>query len=117
MAGTRAALISGARWIAVLVPVAEVGLVLSGVLDVRTAVVVGVVLEALLAVVVVGEVAAFHRAYRRARAVGDSRAGAAGAGLRAAWPPVLISLASAEIGLWRALWWALRGRRDVGAGE
>ncbi len=22
-----------------------------------------------------------------------------------------------EIGLWRALWWAVRGRRDVGPGE
>src|SRR3954469_25039010 len=106
MAGRRAALLSGARWIAVLVAVAEVGLVLSGVLDVRTAVVVGVALEALLAVVVVGEVAAFHRAYRRARAAGGSRSAAAEAGFRAAWPPALISLASAEIGLWRALWWA-----------
>jgi hypothetical protein len=117
MAVPRAAILSGARWIAVLVPVAEVGLVLSGVLDVRTAVVVGVVLEVVLAVVVVGEVAAFRRAYRRARAAGRDRSAAAGAGFRAAWPPALITLASAEIGLWRALWWAVRRRRDVGAGE
>jgi hypothetical protein len=70
-----------------------------------------------LAVVVVGEVAVFRRAYRRARDDGQPRAAATGAGLRAAWPPSVIALANAEIGLWRALWWAVRRRRDVGPGE
>jgi hypothetical protein len=64
----RGALVSVGRWLAVLVPLAEIVLVVSGFLDVRTAVLVGVVLEVLLAVVVVGEVAVFRRAYRRARA-------------------------------------------------
>jgi hypothetical protein len=99
------------------VPLAEIVLVVSGFLDVRTAVLVGVVLEVLLAVVVVGEVAVFRRAYRRARAQGLARSAAAGAGFRAAWPPTVIALADAEIGLWRALWWAARRRRDVGPGE
>jgi hypothetical protein len=113
----RGALVSVGRWLAVLVPLAEIVLVVSGFLDVRTAVLVGVVLEVLLAVVVVGEVAVFRRAYRRARAQGLARSAAAGAGFRAAWPPTVIALADAEIGLWRALWWAARRRRDVGPGE
>src|SRR5215218_8893391 len=113
----RGTLVPVGRWLAVLVPLAEIVLVVSGFLDVRTAVVVGLVLEALLAVVVVGEVALFRRAYRRSRADGQTRSAAAGAGLRAAWPPSVIALADAEIGLWRALWWAVRGRRDVGPGD
>jgi hypothetical protein len=113
----RSTLVSVGRWLAVLVPLVEVGLVVAGFLDLRTAVLVGVVLEVLLAVVVVGEVAVFRRAYRRARAEGRPRAAAAGAGVRAAWPPAVVALANAEIGLWRALWWAVRRRRDVGPGE
>src|SRR5687768_14707745 len=110
----RSTVVSVGRWLAVLVPLAEILLVVSGFLDMRTAVLVGVVLEVLLAVIVVGEVAVFRRAYRGARADGRPRAAAVGAGLRAAWPPSVIALANAEIGLWRALWWAVRRRRDVG---
>jgi hypothetical protein len=113
----RSTLVSVGRWLAVLIPLAEIVLVVTGFLDVRTALLVGVVLEVLLAVVVVGEVAVFRRDYRRARADGQPRAAAAGAGFRAAWPPAVIALAIAEIGLWRALWWAVRRRRDVGPGE
>src|SRR4051812_35206011 len=47
------------RWLAVLVPVADLALALTGVLDVRTALLVGVLLEAVLTVVVVAEVRAF----------------------------------------------------------
>jgi hypothetical protein len=100
-----------------LFPVAEVGMVVSGILDVRTAVVVGVVLEVLLAAVLIGEVAVFRRAYRRARQQGRPRGSAVEAGLRAAWPPTVVALAEAEIGMWRSLWWAARGRRDVAPGE
>jgi hypothetical protein len=111
---SRPALLSAGRWAAVLVPAAELGLVLSGVLGVRAAVVVGIGLELLLAVVLVGEVTVFRRAYRHVRAEGGRPAAAAGAGFRAAWPPAVTALAAAELGLWRALWWAVRRRRDVG---
>jgi hypothetical protein len=101
------------RWLAVLIPVVDVVLVLTGVLDARTGVIVGVVLEVLLAVVVVAEARAFGRAYRRARADGAARSSAAARGFEAAWPPLVLTLARAEIGLVRAWWWVLRGRRDV----
>jgi hypothetical protein len=114
---SRPALVSAGRWVAVLIPVAELGLVRSGVLGARNAVLVGVLLELLLAVVVVGEVAVFRRSYRRVRAEGGSRSAAAGAGFRAAWPPAVTALAAAELGLWRALWWGVRRRQDVGPGD
>jgi hypothetical protein len=101
----------------VLVPVTDLALVLTGVLDVRTGVLAGLLLELVLVVVVVAEFRAFRRAYRVARAGGRTRADAAGAGLRAVWPPAVIALAAAEIGLWRSLWWALRRRRAVGSEE
>ncbi|MGY1591042.1 hypothetical protein ACI79D_03595 [Geodermatophilus sp. SYSU D00708] len=102
---------------AVVVPLLDAALVLSGVLDLRTGVLVGVVLEALLLVVVAGEAVVFRRAYRSARRSGASRAPAVVAGLQAAWPPVLLRLARAEAGLFRAMWWAVRRRRSVGAGD
>jgi hypothetical protein len=105
------------RWLALLIPLADVALVLTGVLDVRTGVLVGLFLELLLAVVVVAEFRAYRRAYRAARAEGRARAEAAGLGFRAVWPPVVITLAAAEIGLWRALWWAVCRRRDVAPHE
>jgi hypothetical protein len=115
---TRAAVLrAAARWLAVAIPVIDVALVLSGVLDVRTGVVVGVALELLLLAVVVAEFRAFLGAYRRARAGGEDRSTAAGLGFRAAFPPLVIALARAEIGLWRSLWWAVRRRRDVRPGE
>ena len=114
---SRAVLLSLGRWLAVAVPAAELCLVLSGFLDVRTAVLVGLVLEVLLGIVVLGEVTVFRRAYHRARADGRPRTAAVEAGLGAAWPPAVVALARAEIGLWRSLLWAVRRRRDVGPAE
>jgi hypothetical protein len=102
------------RWLVVLVPLVDLALVLTGVLDVRTGVLVGLALELVLLVVVVAEFRVFRRAYRAARAQGRTRGEAAGAGCRAVWPPVVVALAEAEVGLWRSLWWAVRRRRDVG---
>jgi hypothetical protein len=112
-----ASLPSAGRWLAVLIPVVDVALVLSGVLDVRTGVIVGVVLEVLLAVVLLAEARAFRTAYRAARASGAPRPAAAGKGFEAAWPPIVLTLVRAEIGLFRSLWWALRRRRAVGPGD
>src|SRR4051795_7874380 len=64
---TRSRLVRSARWAVVVVPLVEVVLVVTGVLELRTGVVVGLALEALLAGVVVAEAIAFRRAYRRAR--------------------------------------------------
>ena len=58
---------------AVLVPVADLALVLTGVLDVRRGVLVAVLLEVVLAGVVEVEVRAFRRTYRAARAGGRQR--------------------------------------------
>lgn len=105
------------RWSAVLIPLVDLALVLSGVLDLRTGLVVAVVLEVVLAVVVVVEARAFRAAYRQARALGKSRSDATVRGLEAVWPPVILRLARAELGLLRSLWWAVRGRRAVRPGE
>lgn len=75
---TRSRLVRSARWAVVVVPLVEVVLVVTGVLELRTGVVVGLALEALLAGVVVAEAIAFRRAYRRVRAAGASRVGRAG---------------------------------------
>jgi hypothetical protein len=114
---SRTALFSSARWLAFLIPLADLALVLSGVLDARTGLVVGLALEVLLTAVVVVEAQAFRAAYRRGRANGRTRAEAAVLGVEAAWPPVVLRLARAEIGLLRGLWWAVRGRRAVAPGE
>jgi hypothetical protein len=109
--------LSVARWLALAVPLVDVVLVLTGVLSLRTGIVVALVLEALLAVVLVVEAAAFRRAYRAARREGGSRRAGLVAGAEAVWPPVVLRLARAEAGVVRALWWAVRRRSAVGPGE
>jgi hypothetical protein len=108
---------STGRWLAVAIPVADVALVVAGVLDLWTGVLAGAVLELVLVLVVVAEARVFRRAYRGARADGLARLDAVRAGMRGVWPPVVVALAEAEIGLWQSLWWGVRRRRDVPAGE
>jgi hypothetical protein len=114
---SREAVFSTARWLVVGIPLADLTLVLSGVLDTRTGLLVGIGLELVLSIVLVAEAIAFRRAYRLGRAVGRTRSEAAGLGFRAAWPPLVITLATAEIGLFRSLWWAVRRRRAVSQGD
>ncbi|MQA32007.1 hypothetical protein [Modestobacter roseus] len=83
---TRQLLRRVAPWLAVLVPLVQVGLVVADVLPVRTAVVVAVVLEVLLAGVFLAEAALFRGAYRRIRQGGGSRGSAVLAGAEAALP-------------------------------
>jgi hypothetical protein len=109
----RSAFMGVTRWLAVLVPTLDLLLVLSGVLDPRTGLVVGVVLEVLCAGVAIVEARAFRRVYLRARVAGRSRSEAMARGFAAAWPPVVMTLARAEIGLARSLWWAVRRRREI----
>jgi hypothetical protein len=101
----------------VVIPVVDLGLVLSGLVDARTGLLVGVALELLLAVVVVAEVRVFRAAYRRGLAEGRTRRESAVLGLEVAWPPIVLRLGRAEVGLFRSLWWAVRGRRAVAADE
>lgn len=105
------------RWLAVLVPVTDAVLVLTGVLNLRTGVLVGLLLELLLVLVLVVELRAFRRAYRAARSDGRTMGDAVRLGLRAVWPPTVVALAEAEIGLWCSLWWAVRRRRAVAPDE
>jgi small-conductance mechanosensitive channel len=105
------------RWLALVVPLADVVLVLTGVLSLRTGIVVALVLEVLLAVVLVVEAAAFRRAYGAARRDGGSRRAGLVAGTEAVWPPAVLRLVRAEAGVVRALWWAVRRRSDVGPGD
>src|SRR5215212_4653143 len=94
------------RWLLLLLPLLDLGLVLSGLLRLRTGLVVGLVLEVLLVGVVVAEIAAFRAAYRGARDDGAGRWTAAGEGLAAAAPPPVAWALRAETGMVRALWWA-----------
>ena len=106
-----------ARRLVLAVPLVDVVLVLTGLLSLRTGIVVALVLEAPLAVVLVVEAAASHRAYRAARRAGGSRRAGLVAGAEAVWPPVVLRLARAEAGVVRALVWAVRRRSAVGPGE
>jgi hypothetical protein len=110
-------LVAVGRWLAVLVPVADLALVLSGLLDARTGLLVGLALELVLVAVVVVELRVFRVAYRRGRVSGRNHRRSAVLGLTAVWPPTVLRLARAEMGLLRSLWWAVRGRRAVGPGE
>jgi hypothetical protein len=111
---SRTVLLSTLRWLALVIPLVDVALVLSGVLSLRTGIVVALVLEALFAVVLVVEAAAFRRAYRATRQRGAGRRAGPVAGAEAVWPPVLLRLVRAEAGVIRALWWAVRRRSAVG---
>jgi hypothetical protein len=113
----RTVLLSAARWLALVVPLVDVALVITGVLSLRTGIVVALVLEVLLAVVLVVEAAAFRRAYRVTRRDGGSRRAGLVAGAEAVWPPVVLRLARAEAGVVRALWCAVRRRSGVGPDE
>jgi hypothetical protein len=108
---------SVARWLTLVIPLVDVALVLTGVLSLRTGIVVALVLEVLLAAVLVVEAAAFRRAYRAERRSGGSRRAGLVAGAEAVWPPVVLRLARAEAGVVRSLWWAVRRRSDVGPGD
>jgi hypothetical protein len=102
------------RWAVVVVPVMDAALALGGLLSARTAVVAGVALEVVLGAVVAAEMLAFRRGYRSSRDAGGPRAAAASAGLAAALPGPVVWFLRAEAGTARALWAAVRRRRDVG---
>ena len=113
MGGVRRAVARAAPWAAVVLPFAELLLVLTGVLPVAVALGVAVLLEAALAAVVVAEWVLFRRSYRQARADGEGRPAALRAGIEASAPRPLVLVLRSELGMWRALAWAVRRRRSV----
>ncbi|WP_138758249.1 hypothetical protein [Modestobacter altitudinis] len=117
MRSARRALARAVPWAAVLLPLAELLLVVTGVLPVGVAVLVAVVLEAAFAAVLVAGWTAFRRVWRTERARGGPRRQALLAGLAATAPPAVVTLVRSELGTWQALWWALRRRRAVLPGE
>ncbi|MGY1844949.1 hypothetical protein [Modestobacter sp. SYSU DS0875] len=115
--GSRQVLRRVVPWLAVGVPLVEAGLVVAGVLPVRTAVVVAVVLEVLVAGVFLAELALFRGAYRRTRVTGAGRGTAVLAGADAALPRPVYRLVRSELGVLRALGWAVRRHTVVRPGE
>jgi hypothetical protein len=114
---SRSRLLRSARWAVVVVPLVEVLLVVTGVLDLRTGLVVGLAVEVSLAGLVLAEAVAFRRAYRRARGDGAGRAAAVSTGLAVALPAPVAWFLRTETGIARSLWWAVRGRRAVEPGD
>ncbi|WP_299957094.1 hypothetical protein [uncultured Modestobacter sp.] len=104
-------------WLAVGVPLVEVGLVLADVLPVGTALAVAVALEVLLAWVFLAEATLFRGAYRRTRQAGGTRGSAVLAGAEAALPRPVYWVVRSELGVLRALGRALRRRTVVRPGE
>ncbi|MFF5333643.1 hypothetical protein [Streptomyces sp. NPDC013181] len=100
-----------------VVVVAEVGLVWGGVFDVGQAVVVGVVVEALLAAVVVTQLVVASRAYAASRRRGTDGQEALNRALAAVLPGPVAKAVGMEFGLFRALWRWVRRRPDVPEGR
>jgi hypothetical protein len=105
------------RWALVAVPLADVILVLTRLLDPHVGVRVGVALEVLFAGVVVAEARAFRRAFRQARPADRGRATALSTGLSEALPTPVIWFLRTEAGIVRALCWAVSRRRAVEAAD
>jgi hypothetical protein len=117
MLGGRAAALRALRWLVVVLPVADLLLVVSGAVPAREAVAAALVVEVLALGVLVAELAVFRSAYRTARAEGQGRGPAVSAGVAAALPRPVAFVVRTEAGMARALWWAVRGRRCVRPGE
>lgn len=111
------ALVRSLRWAVIVLPVVDLLLVATGLLDPHVGLAAGLILEVLVAGMVVAEGIAFRRAYRQARSAEGSRAGAVSAGLSAALPPPVAWFLRTEAGIVRALWWAVRRRRAVEAAD
>lgn len=117
MGGEHRAIARIAPWLAILVPLVNVTLAATGVLTVRTAFVVALALEILLAGVLVIEVATFRATYRHARQQGARRAESTAKGIDAVLPAPVAYLMRSEVGLAVALWRAVRRQHCVAPGD
>src|SRR3954447_24851742 len=101
----------GPQWLLIAIPLIDVTLAASHALSLRTAIFSGVVLELLLVGVFLAEVTVFRASYRIARRGGAGRGSSVLAGLDDTLPPPMAFVVRSEVGVGRALWWALRRRR------
>ncbi len=104
------------KWTAPCVLLIQVVLVTAGVLDVRSAVSIAVVLEALTALIAVVLAVTAGSEYRQQRRAGASRPQAALAALDPVAPGPMIALLRHELGIFSSFLYAVRRRRDVPAG-
>ena len=105
------------RWATPGLLVVEIGLVLTGVLPVATALVVFFVVEALLGAAAIGQLAVAVRTYLQYRGGGLKRGPAVDAALRHALPRPAVVLVEHEARLWQSLWlWVRRRRHGVPEG-
>jgi hypothetical protein len=100
-------------WVLPMVVAVEVVLVVTGVIDLKQGLVVALLIEGSLAVLVVAEIWLVVAALRRARARGADTPQALEQAFDGLLPRPLARFARHDLLLVRALWFALRGRRDV----
>ncbi|WIM96433.1 hypothetical protein ACTOB_008627 [Actinoplanes oblitus] len=104
------------RWLALAIVVVEAGLVLTGVLELRSALIIALGLELLLAVISLSMAVVMVRHYRRMRADGLPGMDAFCTSLEHVLPHPIGRLMSHEFRVFEGLWLLLRGRDAVPAG-
>lgn len=105
------------RWLIPAVIVLELALLATGVIDLGTGVQIVLVIELLLFVLVLVQARAAWATYRDARADGDDEVSAAGTALDAVLPAPAAAVFKQDLLLWRALFLAVRRKKDASADE
>lgn len=105
------------RWLPFVVVAVQATLYLTGVLTLAQAAILLLALEALLAVVVLGEFLLLARAYRRSHQAGATRVEAFGDALEAVLPRPVAFLVRQEVRMLGALIDGIRRRRDAAPGD
>jgi len=105
------------RWLPFVVVAVQATLYLTGVLTLAQAAILLLALEALLAVVVVGEFLLLVRAYRRSHQAGANRAEAFSDALEAVLPRPVAFLVRQEFRIFGALVGGIRRHRDAAPGD
>lgn len=108
---------TAARWAAPTVVLAQVCLVWTGVFSLGQAVVVGLLLELLLAGIVITEITLARRAFRASRSQGADGQEALNKALSAVLPTPVAKVMGMEFGLFRALWRWMRRKPDAPEGH
>ncbi|GIH62572.1 hypothetical protein [Microbispora siamensis] len=112
-----ARLASAGRWLIPTVLAIELLLLVTGVIDFGTGVRIVMVVELLLLGLVLLQARLAWSIYRDARADGRDEIGAAGTALDAVLPAPAAAVFKQDLLLWRALYLAVRRKKDLGADE